>query len=129
MREDVSRMSDREFRAYKRMLRRRREQRRRLITFIATVCLVGVCVISYHSLKSSANNGSDKIALKYYTSVTVKSGETLWGIAEEYIDYSQYKNKEQYIKEICSINNLEDSSAIRIGQRIVVPYFSEEFKK
>lgn len=129
MREQIREMSDCELRAYKRKLRRQREQRRRIVSVLATVCLIAMCVISYHSLTSSANTGSEEVSLKYYTSVTVKSGETLWNITDEYIDYSQYKNKESYIKEVCSINNLEDASDIRVGQRLVVPYYSSDFVK
>ena len=129
MREQIREMSDRELRAYKRRLRRQRELRRRIALTVMTVCLIATCVISYHSLTSSANSGEDEVSLKYYTSVTVMSGESLWTIADEFIDYSHYKSKDRYIAEICSINNLQDASDIRAGQRLVVPYYSSDFVK
>lgn len=125
----INEMSDRELRAYKRKLRRQREQRKKIASAILTVCLIAICVVSYHSLTSSANTGSEEISFKYYTDVTVKYGESLWNIADKYMDYSHYDNKAEYIKEVCSINNLEDASEIRSGQILVVPYYSNEFVK
>ncbi len=125
----ICEMNDRELRAYKRKLRRQRKQRRRIMSVILTLCLISICVLSYHSITSNAKSGSEELNLKYYTGVTVESGDTLWSIADEYIDYTQYKSKNSYIKEICSINNLEDASDIRCGQRLVVPYYASEYIK
>ena len=122
-------MNERELRAYKRILSRQRQQRRRVMSIVLTMCLVTICVISYHSIISNAKSGSEELNLKYYTGVVVENGDTLWNIADNYIDYSQYKSKDIYIREICSINNLEDASDIRCGQRIIVPYFSSEYVK
>ncbi len=120
-------MTDRELRAYKRKLRRQREQRKRMLAMMATVLLVFGFVCSYHSFTARANDANTPVAYKYYTDVVVKSGESLWTISDRYVDYSQYKNKQAYIDEVCSINNLYDGSDIRSGQRIVVPYYSTEF--
>lgn len=124
----VSQMSDREYRIYKRNIRRRRELKRRFVLFAATFCLIMICAISYHSIKSNATSGDD-MNFKYYTSITVQNGETLWSIADEYIDYSQYKNKNAYISEVMSINQLADASDIISGQKLTVPYYSSEFVK
>lgn len=120
-------MTDRELRAYKRELRRQRQQRKRIISLLLAVCLIAICVVSFHSLTLSAKNGTETLSLKYYTGVTVKSGESLWTLADQYIDYEQYSNKDAYIKEVCSINRLDDASAIRAGQRLIFPYYSDEF--
>ncbi len=122
-------MTDRELRAYKRKIRRQREQRRRIATMSAVICLVMLCVLSYHSLISSAKSNTDEIFLKYYTGITVRGGDSLWNIADEYMDYDQYKSKEDYIKEVCSINSLSDASDIHAGQYLIVPYYSAEFVK
>lgn len=122
-------MTDRELRAHKRRIRRQREQRRKIVSLFAAMCLIIICVISYHSLTTNAESNTNEISLKYYTGVIVKSGDSLWSIADEYIDYDQYKDKTAYIKEVCSINRLNDASDIRAGQRLVVPYYSTEFVK
>lgn len=122
-------MTDRELRAYKRMQRRKREFRRKVISVLATVCLIAACAVSYRALVSSANSGTEELTFKYYTGVTVQQSDTLWSIADRYIDYTQYKNKQEYIREVCSINNIDEESVILAGQRIVVPYYSPEFKR
>jgi nucleoid-associated protein YgaU len=122
----VTEMNDREYRLYKRNLRRQREMKRRLRLLAVTFCLVVVGTFSYCSFKSSANTGDD-LSFKYYTAITVQSGDTLWDIADEYIDYSRYKNKSSYISEVMSINHLEDASEIISGQKLTVPYYSSEY--
>lgn len=128
IRKSVAEMTDRELRYYKRKLRRQREIRRKLMTAIVSVCLIIVCTVSYHSIKTSANSGEDMI-FKYYTNIAVQSGDTLWDIADEYIDYSQYKDKNAYISEVCSINHLKEDASLYSGQHITVPYYSHEFIK
>ena len=123
----VKDMTDREYRAYKRMLRRQREQRRRLVISVFSVLAVVALIIAIRPFPTSAKETETKTLLKYYTGVTVKSGDTLWSISDDYIDYSVYRNKASYMKEVCSINHLEDASDITVGQRIIVPYFSEEY--
>ena len=66
---------------------------------------------------------------KYYTSITVSYGESLWDIADEYIDYDEYKDKNAYIAEVCSINHIEAEDSIKAGQDLVVPYYSSDFIK
>ena len=126
---NIYEMTDRELRAYKRKLRRQRERRAKIVSMLAALCLIIACVISYHSLTSSAKSSSDEVSLKYYTGVIVQNGDSLWSIADKYIDYQQYRDKAAYIEEVCSINNLSDESDIRAGQRLVVPYYSSEFVK
>lgn len=126
-RKNIEEMTDREYRAYKRKVRRQKEQIRRIVTVMLTILFITVCVVSYHSLTTKADNTPNNF--KYYTGIVVKSGDTLWTLADQYIDYTEYKNKAEYIEEVCSINRLEDESDIRAGQRIIFPYYSSEFVK
>ncbi len=122
-------MSDRELRIYKRRLRKQREFRRKCMIFLMSVCMIIVCSISYHAIQSSANTGSEKLNFKYYTSITVESGDTLWDIADKYIDYNEYRDKNEYIKEVRSINHLSYNCDIQYGQILIVPYYSTQFVK
>lgn len=63
---------------------------------------------------------------KYYVSIQVKSGDTLWTIADEYIDGFNL-SKSDYIKEICTINEISKNQ-IHAGDYIIVPYYSQEMK-
>lgn len=58
---------------------------------------------------------------KYYTSVEVKEGDTLWGIAEEYMT-EEYKDRDTYIDEVCKMNHIT-GHVIRTGTTILVPYY------
>ncbi|MCH5344762.1 MAG: LysM peptidoglycan-binding domain-containing protein [Acetatifactor sp.] len=122
-------MTDRELRAYKWRQRRQRELRRKVMTFVATLCLIFTCMISYHAITTSANTGEDELNFKYYTNITVQNGETLWDIADKYIDYDQYDGKREYVAEVVHINHLDEDASLRAGQHIVVPYYSTEFVK
>lgn len=122
-------MTDREYRAYKRQIRRQRELRRRMLMIAMTVCLIVIGVFSYNSFVASASTGDDEVSFKYYTNITVAYGETLWDIADDYIDYEQYADKEVYIAEVKSINHLDSEGTIKAGQNLVLPYYSNEFVK
>ncbi|MCH5337214.1 MAG: LysM peptidoglycan-binding domain-containing protein [Acetatifactor sp.] len=119
-------MNEREAKRYARMLRLQRERRRKCLSaFIALLAAVGmilICSVSYGSINSSANDG-----FKYYTSVTVEAGESLWVLAEEYVDGVHYDSRESYIAEVCSINHLADENAITAGQMLILPYYSQEY--
>ncbi len=126
MKNNIYEMNDRELKRYKRMLKLRIERRRKVflsaMTLLATVCLILVFAVSHDSLKISANSG-----FKYYTNVTVEAGETLWDLADDYIDYDHYKDKNSYIAEVQSINHLSEDALITAGQMLVVPYYSGEY--
>ncbi len=125
----VYRMTDRELRLYKRQLRRRQQMQRRILTMIATICVIVFCAVSYQGIRSLASSGEDPLKFKYYTKVTVAYGETLWDISDNYIDYEEYKNKKEYIEEVQSINHLAEEDSIRAGQMLIVPYYSYDFVK
>lgn len=57
---------------------------------------------------------------KKYISVEVQYGDTLWGFATEYADKNYYDSKQEYIREVCRINNME-STTIYQGKRIALP--------
>lgn len=120
-------MTDRELRIYKRQLRRRRQLQRRIVTMLATICVIAFCAVSYHGIRSLASSGEDQLKFKYYTQVTVAYGETLWDLSDDYIDYDEYKNKKEYIAEVQSINHLAEEDSIRAGQTLIVPYYSYDF--
>ena len=64
---------------------------------------------------------------KYYTSVEVEEGDTLWSISEEYMT-SEYNDRNEYMNEVCAINHIS-ADEIHAGQYIVVPYYSAEALK
>ncbi len=119
-------ITDREWKRSGRVQRLRRERRQKCLTIslalAVIICMILICVISYSSIKVQANTG-----FKYYTGITVESGETLWSIADRYIDYDYYEDKASYIAEVENINHLNADDPLLTGQFLVVPYYSTEY--
>lgn len=120
-------MDDRELRICRRSLRHRRERRRRLkaaaLLLMAALCLAVLFAASYSVISTKAGNG-----FKYYTQITVEPGDTLWDIAGVYMDGNAYRDRSSYIAEVRSINHLDEEETIQAGRRLIVPYYSAEYK-
>ena len=87
------------------------------IVFILSVTIaIVLCGIS------SKAQTNDK-ELKYYKSVTVQAGDTIWDYANMYAD-EHYSSKKAYVKEVAEINNI-DPNRITSGHNIIIPYYSE----
>ncbi len=106
----------------------RKLRRRKAFVFaaasFATMLLILACTLSYGAIRTQAND-----SFKYYTSITLDAGETLWEVAGQYMDEQHYDDRENYIDEVCSINHLADADHVTAGQMLIVPYFSPEFVK
>lgn len=89
--------------------------------FIMTVAVAG-CII-FGSTKAQA--APAETSYKYYTSIQVQKGDTLWDIASEHIS-GEYASMNDYIDEICEINHVSDSD-IHSGQYLTIPYYSNEY--
>lgn len=92
-----------------------------------TLILAAVAIIiifSFGIRTVNASDKDDKIMYKYFTSITVKSDDTLWDIATRYSYNEKPKN---YVNNIMSINNMTDET-IYSGQDIVIYYYSDELK-
>ena len=74
-------------------------------------------VIMSTSLKTNANENTKN--KKIYTSISIKSGDTLWDIANEYKPDDM--SSKDYIKEIKEINSLS-SDSIHTGNYLMIYY-------
>ena len=99
-------------------------QKRIVIVFCFIVAVAIFSSIFLGSTKAQAASAS--APNKYYTSIRIESGDTLWDIANEYVT-DEYKDKTDYIKEVCSINHIS-ADEIHSGQYIVVPYYAADAK-
>ncbi len=118
-------MTDREIRNYRMKLRRQREIRMKvIISVLAFIFVLGI-VFTVKSFTSSAVDEMD-ITYKYFKNYEIEQGDSLWAIADEYIDYSFYDTKQEYIDEVMEINHLKNEVIVS-GQCLVIPYFSGEY--
>ena len=62
---------------------------------------------------------------KYYTSISIEKGDTLWSIASNYV--SGPKTISNYVNDLKEINNLQ-TDCIYQGQNLIVYYYSSEQK-
>jgi len=62
---------------------------------------------------------------KYYTSINIEKGDTLWSIASDYV--SGTKTISNYVNDLKEINNLQ-TDCIYQGQKLIVYYYSSEQK-
>lgn len=124
----ANRMTERELMNYKRRRQRQKEIRQKCLIVAFTLILVMVLTFSFYAIKTNANSETDNLSYKYYTSIIIEYGDTLWSIAGNYIDEQYYNSTQEYISEVVSINRLR-SEEIRAGQYLIVPYYSKEFVK
>lgn len=115
-------MTKRELLSYKRQLNHRKVLRRRIAIALLSVLLVFLFVLSFNSI-ALATEELPETSYKYFTYHIVEKGDTLWNLAEEFIDYNYYKNVQDYVSEVKEINHMTDDT-IRVGQTVVIPYFS-----
>lgn len=117
------RMADRrsEQRILKNRMRRQQELKRNGLLFLMTLCLILACSFTLSTFHADAKSDAD-LSCKYYKSIVVSGNDTLWSIAEEYMDAEHYDSINDYIKEVKHMNSLSDDS-IHYGEYIVIPYY------
>lgn len=106
--------------------KRIRTIRRNITLVILSFLLVSGLALTMNGIKSFAQKDNSDITYKYYTSIVVEYGDTLYSLAEEYAPEDN-RDLSEYIKEVMYINHLKDQS-IQSGQYLIIPYYSEELK-
>lgn len=102
-----------------------KHQKIALCCVLLLIISVMICSVLLGSIEAEA--AASQISYKYYTSIRVEKGDTLWGIASQYVT-DDYSSVNQYIEEIRSINHIT-GDAIHTGQYLTVPYYSSEYRK
>lgn len=74
------------------------------VAFIALAIII--CTFLSGAVRTQA--APSEISCKYYTSIEVQSGDTLWSIASDHIT-EEYRDMNAYIDEVCSINKISQN--------------------
>ena len=88
------------------------------VTIIVAIIIAAVLYVSITHMDASEADASTK----YYTCISVESGDSLWDIAQKYMT-DEYTSTQDYIDEVVSINNLNNDSSIVAGTNLVIPYY------
>lgn len=83
-------------------------------TALMVILLIGLVQISSEKVQAQASHQ------KIFISVEIKQGDTLWAFAEQYAHADYYQTKQEYIDEVCLLNNLR-STTIYSGRTIALP--------
>ena len=94
----------------------------RFVGIFSLFMILGLSAFYGSGLVSAHDNvKDDPVRCKYYKSIQIHSGDTLWNIAEEYIT-EDYESVNDYITEVKKINKLS-SDQIQDSQYQTVPYY------
>lgn len=117
-------MSDRrsERRIQDNRIRRQRELRKNFLLTVTSICLVAIFSISLNSFMSNAKTDETKSYHKYYKSVMIERNDTLWSIAQDYMDDTHYDSADDYIREVKQMNSLKNDDII-YGEYLIIPYY------
>jgi len=103
-------------------IRRRRELKRKKKAGVLILLMTVLFLSTFFSLRLRAEGNNSEALSKYYTSIRVKPGDTLWSYARQYGDRRYYKNSKKYVEEVMAINSLRDDT-ITSGQHLILPYY------
>ena len=111
-------------RLHKASKRRRQVYLKKMALLVLTLCMITGLSIGLGSNLVDAQDAP--VEHKYYKSIEIEAGDTLWDIAKEYMN-EDYDSIFEYIHELKVMNNL-DSDEIHEGQYLTVAYFDTEFR-
>ncbi len=103
---------------------RRKEMMRRRMRL--TILTLTIAMISLFTLSGFSRPDESQEVFRYYTTVSVDRGDTLWSIAAEH-ENEVTPSMRTYMKEIRQINNMRGSK-VTYGQKLVLPYYSTELQ-
>ena len=81
-------------------------RRQRNCLAVAIIIVVALGILLGTSMNALASSEKDIASYnKYYVSIRIESGDTLWNIADEYVEGFNL-SKSDYIAEVCQINGI-----------------------
>ena len=102
----------------------RRAARRTYFVIASTIALM-LCIVTCIFVMNS-NAKEEHETYKYYTSIQIQEGDSLWEIAQEYGALAHIDSRD-YIAEVKEINHLQGDE-IHSGQYLTIPYYSAQIK-
>lgn len=99
----------------------------KILLVVAAFFIISLILLLGSSMNVFANAKKETAPYhKYYKSIRIEEGDTLWEIADEHIANVEI-DKRAYIKEICTLNDICEDT-IYAGDYIIVTYYSQDIK-
>ena len=95
--------------------------RKMLITGFLLIIMFIAFILGSIIVKAQNNHNANRGQIKY-SNIVVQDGQTLWDIAEEHIDNSQFDSIYEYMDSLKKLNGLT-SNNIYSGQNIIITYY------
>lgn len=92
---------------------------------IGVMILIVICMGLGTFIASAHENTDETTVYKYYKSIQIQPGDTLWDIAEETMT-SEYDSTAEYVSVLKRMNNLT-SDDIQAGQYLTVAYTETQY--
>lgn len=105
---------------------RKRQVRYHKIALGLSLFMIITILFLLISFSTEANDMDHQPSYKYYKSVEIAKGDTLWSIASDNFDSAHYKDINEYVSEVKKLNSLSSDDIIA-GHYVIVPYYTSEF--
>lgn len=116
-------MNKSEKRIWNNKIRRQKERKKHIFLFFLTLSFVMVLSFTASTFLSHAKMKNEE-EFKYYKSIVIEEGDTLWSIALQNIS-SDNSDIHTYIKEVKKMNGLRDDIIIE-GMYLIIPCYSNK---
>lgn len=97
------------------------------IIILAVILIMFVFLLIGNSILTFASSRNETPVHKYYTSVQLQKGDSLWSLADEYAA-SDYASREQFMDEVCKLNKISKENTLHSGEYLVVSYYAPEIQ-
>lgn len=94
---------------------------------IAGILIVSLLILLGSSIRTFASSCDNKPLYKYYTSIQIEKGDSLWTLSDKYIVDGVY-SKDDFIKETSELNHLTNQDELHAGDYLTIAYYSTEIK-
>lgn len=107
--------------------RAERSRRRRITRVVLLLTLVLTCIFFTGIIAIAGIRQNTPHIYKYYTSIEVQPGDTLWAIARDRYLENGYDDIRDYISELRHLNHITGDD-LTAGSRLIITYYSTEYR-
>lgn len=118
---------EREYRIIENRQRRKRQLRVRLTLLLSVLAILTGSGLLGGRMILAAQEKDIPVRYKYFTSIPVKEGDTLWSLASVYTEGDK-ESRIDFMREVIRMNHMLDDR-LQAGDWLIIPYYSEEFRR